>query len=231
MRRFSSRFGWARRALGALGAALGAGACGDATAPGGAAVEAAVIPLAVGTRWTYAQVDSVELDARPFSPATRAVSAARDTVVAGRRGTVLDGGGVLFGSTAGRVIVAVDRAGVSTAEPEVAAAGLGPWLLTLAYPAAVGAGTPGGWRVTAVDTTVTVPAGTFRCVRYDLPGGDRAPNGAPSGPPIGTVLLAPGTGVVFSTYGRLDEIDPATGPVVGRHRLVFRLARLAPPGA
>lgn len=220
MRRYPPALGGA---LGGLGAALLAGACRDATAPAGAAARAA-LPLAVGTRWAYAQEDSVELGARPYVPGTLIVTAARDTVVAGRRGTVLDGGRVLLTGRLGPVIVSADGAGVSAAEPEIAAARIGPWSLVLAYPARAGDGPPGSWRVTAVDTTVTVPAGTFRCVRYDLPP-------AADGAPLGTILLAPGTGVVFSTYGRWEELELPSRRVVGRHRTVFRLARLTPPGA
>jgi hypothetical protein len=69
--------------------------------------------------------------------------------------------------------------------------------------------------VTASDTLITVPAGSFHCLRYDLNGLD-------------VMFVAPGIGIVKRVSGLwLDE--DATGRVLSNHRNVLELQSLITP--
>jgi len=77
--------------------------------------------------------------------------------------------------------------------------------------------------VSATDTVITVPAGTFHCYRYDLV--DQPTPGATSD---WTVFLAPGTGVV-ERIQPVASMSDAQGHVTSRHERIFRLTSIQRP--
>lgn len=182
-------------------------------------------PMTVGTRWTYVRTDSVELGT-PFSPrgpTTHEVRVVRDVVLGGRRGAVLDSGALLFGLGDGELILASASDGVSVGSTLATPSGLSPWRLLLPHPTLGSRPTMLGWTVVNPDTTITVPAGTFRTVRYDaVPG--RLPEGRIS------VFLAEGTGVVLFT-GPIAQWRDGAGTLKGQWRSVHRLTAVTTPGS
>jgi len=180
-------------------------------------------PFSVGTRWTYARVDSVEFGATPFQPSTFTVTATQDTVIGSLPGVVLENGRSLVENLLGPIAMRRASNGIFTA---TAASpflpGTGGWRVLLPYPVAAGMSFNFGWVVTSTDTTITVPYGVVRCVRYDFHPED------PVGP-ARTLFLAPGLGIVLSVHGRLDELNQA-GQVIGRHRSTYRLVSITPGG-
>jgi hypothetical protein len=201
---------------------LGLTACGGSMSEPVALVETVgpfSAPIVTGAQWTYQSIDSVEFGAKPFAPSTLVVNAIRDTIISAQTGTILDNGKVLFEGLIGSIAMRRGTNGIATAS--VTSPGVTPpivvggWLVRLPYPVRLGMRFNSNWVVSSVDTTITVPAGTFRCVRYDL---------APSDPtgPEQTMFLAPAVGVILTVRGRLDELNQA-GQVIGRHRARYVL--------
>ena len=123
-------------------------------------------PIALGTRWTYRYVDSVEFGATPFAPFTFDVTAAKDTLIESRSGVVLQNGRQLVENLLGTIAMARASNGIltaSTTRPGLPAPGLAAWRLQLPYPVTKGMLFNFGWVVTSVDTTLTTPYGVVRC--------------------------------------------------------------------
>jgi hypothetical protein len=177
------------RALnGLLVASLLAG-CSSGVDPKLGSTERDLIPLAVGSEWTYSIADSGQFAARVFD-STRMARIVRDTVVAGRRWHFADATDLVV-PLRSFPWIRNDAAGVVSGLPPFTVA----WL-QYQYPPTVGqVFNPGGppARAADADTVVTVPAGTFHCVLYEWP--DTSP--------IDNVtrisrwqFVSPGTGVV-----------------------------------
>jgi hypothetical protein len=194
--------------------------CRETTAPGGPDVP--LVPLAVGNHWTYQSSDSVEFGSwPPGPPRTLDVAVLRDTVIGGERWFAIGDTAQIFSS--GHALFLANRPdGLYEFEP-LAGIVLPPAvdlrLLRFPYPTSAGArfGVIGNSVVTSVDTLVTVPAGTFHCVRYEY----QSPYGDPD-----VYLVAPGIGVVARLYPA-SEVRDATGQLIARVRFVQRLARVS----
>jgi hypothetical protein len=92
--------------------------------------------------------------------------------------------------------------------------------LLLPYPGAPGAVGQFGATVIATDTVITVPAGTFHCVRYDYPFARSLS--------LWSLFIAPGTGVVQ----RILTVSSFNGPnfeLLGKHDRIYRLTAIAAP--
>jgi hypothetical protein len=93
-------------------------------------------------------------------------------------------------------------------------------ILLFLYPAQRGQFVPDGPEVSATDTVITVPAGTFHCLRYDLV--DRPT----PGPTIyWSVFVSPGTGVVERILNVEAHLDGQL-QVTGRQDRIYRLTAI-----
>lgn len=181
-----------------------------------------LIPLAIGTRWTYDSIDSVLFTtdtSRDHSFHQRqSFAVIADTIVAdGSTWAVLDSASGI-----------IDVSGGPGAHGYVANRSGGFWSLNLTlapilsllffefpYPAKVG--TSENFGITIVlktDTVVTVPAGTFHCLLY-----------AESGD---SVFVAPGVGVVARLTNKTGT-EFVSGQVVERSRFYYVLKSLTGP--
>ncbi len=182
-----------------------------------------LIPLAIGTRWTYDSIDSVELTtdtSRDHSfHQKQSFAVIADTVAAdGSTWAVLDSAyEVIDGGTGigGHSYVA-NRSD-----------GFWDWSLPLGYPALAllffefpyptKTGTSANLGVTSVlstDTVVTVPAGTFHCLLYRESGD--------------SVFVAPGVGVVARLTDR-TSYQYISGQLVYLARTYYVLKSLTGP--
>ena len=190
--------------------------CRESNAP---EPSAPLIPPAVGRHWQYEISDSVEvgtpLGLQPDRVNVRVVG---DTTIRGERWAVLDSAQViLHDNHAGRYYLRSRADGIYENTPPDAGfpiVGGTPGYRIFKYP--VRLGEQGGlpfvgvlWTVSAVDTLVRVPAGEFRCVRYD------------EGEFV-TWFVAPGVGIVQKVTG-IAETRDANGQLIRRTRLVYRL--------
>ncbi len=177
-----------------------------------------LIPLAIGTRWTYDSIDSVlfttdtSRDQSIHERQSFAVIA--DTVAAdGSTWAVLDSSYDIIdgGPIGGHTYVANRSGGLWSFVPYPIS------LLSLEFPYPTKVGTSENFGITVVlktDTVVTVPAGTFHCVLY-AEAGD-------------SVLVAPGVGVVARLTDRTGT-EFVSGQVVERSREYFVLKSLTVP--
>jgi hypothetical protein len=203
--------------------------------PGGDAQTATLFPtMSIGTTWNYLFTDSVEGGPRPTSADTFGIVQQR--VVADS----VDSAGIHWSGMNGGVYLPLgdDLSGVPT---YYANRDGGFWLL--AYSVAPPAVVPPTFylmfksparrgdtfyptaamaflqrdmvTVTAIDTVITVPAGSFLCVRYDINTHD-------------VMFVAPGVGIVKRVSGLWLEED-ATGRVLSTHRNVVGLQSLITP--
>jgi hypothetical protein len=181
-------------------------ACGDATGPN----TPALIPLDVGNSWTYQIVDSVELGVKePVSPPPQfTMRVASETTIEGERWAFLEQS--IFDLTAndGAAFVRNAEDGFWTIQ-ELGASQPIP-ALKLPYPTQLGA--LGGF-VQSLDTTIVVPAGTFRCIRY----------GPPDHQDGNTYFVAPGVGVVKKVFSPFDVKDVFTAETLYRLYVVYEL--------
>ncbi len=181
-----------------------------------------LIPLAIGTRWTYDSIDSVLFTTdtsrdHSFHQSQSFAVIADTTVADGSTWAVLDSASGI-----------IDVSGGTGVHGYVANRSGGFWSLNLAlspvlsllffefpYPAKVG--TSENFGITVVlktDTVITVPAGTFHCLLY-----------AESGD---TVFVAPGVGVVARLTDK-GGTEFASGQVVERSRDYYVLKSLTVP--
>ena len=176
-----------------------------------------IMPLAAGTEWRYLQTDSVEIGPPTgLIPWHETIRVSRDTTIDGRRWAVVENGALLVHGLFDDPIYLQNRQdGLYEQEvgtlPGFPVTGLDLSFQIFKYPAKRGdrfSAFP-VTTVTATDTTIHVPAGTFSTVRYDV--GDYT-----------THFVAPGVGIVKTVAGLLEELD-ASGQVVGRRRLVYEL--------
>jgi hypothetical protein len=96
-----------------------------------------------------------------------------------------------------------------------------PSILMFLYPAQRGQFTPFGPLVSATDTVITVPAGTFHCLRYDL-----VDQPTPGPVTYWSVFFSPGTGVIQ----RIINVSYFSGgqlQVLGRHDRIYRLTAVS----
>jgi hypothetical protein len=154
-----------------------------------------IVPLRVGSEWTYFIADSGE--AKVYPDSTYIARIARDTLVGGLRW--------YFGDPAFLIApgpsfhwLRNDVGGLYQSLPPYTVP-----LLAFSYPAVVGDFyLGGGWplRVADADTVITVPAGTFHAVLYE-----RVTSG-PTGPGsvYGWLFVSPGVGLI-------KEIRPIRG--------------------
>jgi hypothetical protein len=184
---------------------------------------ATLMPLGVGTRWTYDVADSVIQSTDPRIPTSHtdlSFSVIGDTTgPSSSVWAVLDSssGAVLDGATSGHNYLTNGPGGVlglvglplPVSSPVV--------LLYLPYPPGGSAG-PGFARTVvivvytriATDSVITVPAGTFHCLVYvDASGG--------------AVFATPGVGVVLRTSVPVTETD-ASGATLLQHQILYRLS-------
>jgi hypothetical protein len=189
------------------------GGCRDgSTAPSDAR---SAIPLSVGSQWEYDVVDSLEIGVpeRPAPVLPRlVVRVLRDTLIEGTRWSVVDNARALLDLLDGSLLLRSTNTGIVRWN-ELTFGFLPRESLSLPFPASTGTRV-GGLEVTNADTTVIVPAGRFRAVRYDRFTADRRDSE--------TMLVAPGVGVV----ARISSRATREGPVAFRQsRLAYRLAR------
>jgi len=181
-----------------------------------------LIPLAIGTRWTYDLIDSVE-----FTTDT-----SRDHSFHQRQSFAVIADTILADSSTWAVLDSasgiIDVSGAAGAHGYVANRSGGFWSLNLAlapvlsllffefpYPAKVG--TSENFGITIVlktDTVVTVPAGTFHCLLYRESGD--------------SVFVAPGVGVVARLTDR-TSYQYISGQLVYLARTYYVLKSLTGP--
>jgi hypothetical protein len=134
-------------------------ACGPTgNEPGSAAT---IVPLAVGSEWTYFVADSGASKLHPDSTYVARIS--RDTLLGGRRWYYAEPASSL--APGPFQWLRNDVGGLYQGLPPFTVPFLG-----FAYPAVVGDSyIGGGWplRIADVDTLITVPAGTFHAVLYE----------------------------------------------------------------
>lgn len=193
----------------------------DALAPD---VLAPLIPLAVGTEWRYVVRDSVEIgESRPILADRFTVRVARDTTIGRERWVRVDQARLLFDDSHEGVLYLRNRSDGTYAwqpPPEdgfPVPVGFDISIRLFKYPARQGEAStlfPPSY-VTATDTSITVPAGTFTTFRYDDAYG------------YSTSFVAPGIGVVKKVTGLSWETAP-NGEVVGRWRIVYELEAMTP---
>jgi hypothetical protein len=181
-----------------------------------------IIPLAIGTRWTYDEIDSVVFttDTSRHRSFHQRLSFAviADTVTAKGTWSVLDSAyNVVDGPTAGHTYVANLNGGfwewtLPIGYPVFAQL---PPFLEFPYPARAGASANLGiTTVLSTDTVMTVPAGTFHCLLY-----------AES---RDSVFVAPGVGVI----ARLSDIGGSeyiSGQLVEKDRRYYLLKSVTGP--
>ena len=185
-----------------------------------------LFPLIAGVEWSYETVDSVEVGepgSPPFDPWTYAVRVVGDTAIGGERWAMLDGAGSLLSHGGeGRYYLTNRGDGTYLATPPgdlpfPLPPGVNPGVLLFRYPARVGDKGPfwSPWKVTAVDTLISVPAGRFSTIRYDVEA-------------YTTYFIAPGLGVVKKVSGPM-ELRDANGVLLRRSRLVHQLMGFVVP--
>ncbi len=196
---------------------VGAAACSD---PGAPAYRSQLLPLTRGTEWRYEQSDSVEIGLPSGSPAQHFdMRVLTDTTIGRERWAVVENAQLLLHDNyEGRVYLRNRADGLYERQPpsELIPIGFDLALRVFRYPAKRGdqsTAFPPSF-VTATDTTIRVPAGEFRTIRYDIGG-------------YTTYFVAPGVGIVKKVTGLLEAYD-ATGRLFRRSRLVYALQRFTP---
>jgi hypothetical protein len=156
----------------------------------------AFFPLRVSSAWSYHSFDATTGDPALFAPVKPdsdfAVRVLRDTVDAsGMRWYAMENARRIF-SGATTVYFGNDSSGLLTLTvlPGLSGQQFGVSSPLIFYPVVLGQRAQFG-VVTALDTTITVPAGTFKCVRYD-----DVDSFTSRSLPFFTVFLAPQVGVV-----------------------------------
>lgn len=188
-----------------------------------------LFPLTTGTSWTYHSTDSVigppiaGDQVEPDSDFT--VEVLGDTTDASGTGwAVLSNAGRLFGPDFSPVTPYYANASDGLRRLGVGGGSSGtPFILTyliFAYPATRGQVMHFGPVVSSVDTTISVPAGTFRCLRYDL-----VTQPTPGPIPIWSVFVSPGIGIVQRIVTQIF-VEDGKGQVVSRRDRYYRLTRL-----
>jgi hypothetical protein len=207
----------------------GALACsGDTTAPVQTVVP--LIPLTVGTAYTYHAADTLigVIPAReeiaPDSDFT--VRVVRD--LADRSGTRWAGFDLperMFGPASPAASYFTNASDglrrISNSFPGGVSVGVS--YVIFPYPASPGTISAYGSVLTVADTVITVPAGTFHCLRYD----DYNP--IPGRPHTMSLFIAPGIGVVQRSVNFTMYNGSAPNEVVGRHDRVYRLTAFSIP--
>ena len=188
-------------------------------------VGAPLIPLSVGTEWRYLVRDSAEIgEAHPSPPDRFTMRVVRDTTLGRERWARVEDAARLFEESLGGAMYLRNRSnGLYAWEPPSndfpLPGGFDLTYLMYRYPARKGEPStlfPPSY-VTATDTLITVPAGSFRTVRYDDSNG------------YVTVFIAPRIGVVRKVAGLSRRIEP-DGTVSGQWRMVYELeAYTSPP--
>jgi hypothetical protein len=194
-------------------------ACGASTGPNGAG-GSPLIPLTVGARWTYAASDTIvgSVPGGRLEPdSTFTVRVLAGPVDVGGTpwasvdslyrllDTVPDSGGGLYANEANGFYHLLS--GVLSSR-------------ILGFPVAIGLLTNYGTVVVATDTIITVPAGTFHCIRYDR---DESSVPSPgSFDPVDILFIAPGFGIVKRIETHL-AYEGGTNEVLGRLNRVFLL--------
>jgi hypothetical protein len=182
----------------------------DTTAPGSQAT--GLIPLTVGSRWVYAEYDSVEFGPlRPVSYPTRdTVSVSRDTVISGEHWALVANAGLLLANRPNGLYR------FETLPPALSAL-IPSAAMEFPYPVALQQrfGAARNWVVANTDTVLAVPAGSFHCIRYD----EATEVGVPA---TASVFIAPGTGIVMQVSFPITATD-SSGKLIWVDRFVRRL--------
>lgn len=213
-----------RRATAAASAAVTLAGCGGVPTDVGEAQ--ALIPLRVGATWSYHSFDVTTGPSSDFGPAAPdsdfVLRVVRDTLdVSGKRWFAIENINRLFVWTQPGFF-----ANASDGFRRLTTPGLSGYQFVftssvITYPVPKGQPTVIGF-VTALDTAITVGAGTFRCVRYDLRG-----SFDPGSMTYASVFLAPQVGIVLRTVFKDGFPDGAGGFKAQRNR-VYQLAAYQP---
>ena len=210
---------------GILGVAL---ACQDGSTAPRQTTSTPLLSLRLGTTFSYHSTDTLIGPAAvgPSAPDSDfTVTIVSDVVdVRGTHWATLDAAGRMFGPAAsGSWTYFTSAADGLRSLHTVFPTGLDALSLStllLPYPAALGAVAQYGATVIATDTIITVPAGTFHCVRYDYPFARSLS--------LWSLFIAPGTGVVQ----RILTVSSFNGPnfeLLGKHDRIYRLTAIAAP--
>jgi hypothetical protein len=204
--------------------------CGAASTESESQRVSSAILLGAGTTFLYHSSDSLSgppiVGERAAPDSDFAVRVTGDTLDRdGMRWAIIDRPDRAFGPSGVGPYYANAAGGVYRLEAASTATGplSGVALLIFAYPATRGTVIHFGPMVSATDTVITVPAGTFHCYRYDLIG-----QPTPGETSDWTVFLAPGTGVV-QRIQPVALMSDAEGHVTSRHDRIFRLTSIQRP--
>lgn len=203
-----------------------AGCSGDIASP---PPSRALMPLTVGSHWSYEWYDSVEFGTA-FTPGVvppgTEVTVPRDTLVGGIRWAIVDGASDLLDFGTGPEVLADEHDGLYEFLPSPGFGLPSSSLQMFPYPTRVGTlfGFHGEGSVSTLDTIVTVPAGAFHCIRYDIA------SGWSYSTMNETFFISPGTGVILRVFPATTARD-ATGTLTGMERLEFRLRSVTLGGA
>ncbi|CAN5370915.1 hypothetical protein BH09GEM1_BH09GEM1_30200 [soil metagenome] len=213
------------RATGAATVALALSGCGGVPTDTGGAQS--LFPLRVGTTWSYHSFDSTTGPGSDFGPAAPdsdfVLRVLKDTIdVTGRQWFAIENANRLFVWTQpGFFANASDGFRRLTTGPGLSGQQFVFTSSVITYPVPKGQPTVIGF-VTALDTAITVGAGTFRCVRYDL-----RDSSDPGSMINASVFLAPRVGIVQRTVFKDGFSDGAGGFRAQRNR-VYQLAAYQP---
>jgi hypothetical protein len=191
-------------------------------APSGPSAVALRWPLDVGTRWTYEHVVSSDVYGVLWTD-TMVVTVTGDTVANGVRWAIVDDNPlVVAGTVASPQYLTLGPTGLWLTwsldcdyGPVLCPSG-DPWGEAIFDSPAVltARGRHSGKRITALTTAVHVPAGSYRCVRFE--GGLREPGRTD------TDCVAPGVGLVFAEHYAGSSTD---GTTVQHYTSTARLVR------
>jgi hypothetical protein len=177
-----------------------------------------LIPLSVGTAWQYYAADTsigVPIPYPIVPDSSFRVRVTRDSVTGGQTWAALENGDRLFGpSTAPAIYFGNFGHGFNKLEagPLVAVS-----ILLFPFPTRLGQQVQFGPTTSAVDTVITVPAGTFHCIRYDFLG-----QPVPGPYPYWSVFIAPGVGVIQRIVEEATTSD-SQNQITGRRLRQTRL--------
>lgn len=157
-----------------------------------------LVPLWIGTRWSYELAAVAEIGTFDVPPMHYNVGVVGDTLIENETWAVLDTAQLLLHDNyAGRYYLTTRANSIYETAARIPDFPLPPSFSTAVllfwYPTRVG-DTRSFRVVTATDTLITVPAGSFRCLRYD-----RGPNE--------TFFVAPAIGVVKKISGLIEGAD------------------------
>ena len=209
------------------GLALSLGCGGESTAPQSTVP---LMQLTVGTTLKYHSSDTlmgtVAAGEQTAADSDFTVRVVRDIADKdGTRWAVLDAPEVVFGQAAPtHSYFGNGPDGLRRVSDGFAGGPVGVSFLIFPYPATRGAIGAFAAVVSTTDTVITVPAGTFHCLRYD------SFSPIPGAATVWSVFVAPGTGVVQRMSTLTAYYDPkGQFQLIGRHDRVYRLTALSTP--